>query len=177
MIKEVEKKPFLPAALRNENVDLNSANTCKQRNEKHVFSSEETFNDDNVLQAIDRDIEENKKRTFQTKNSFSESLFGNSFCEKLKSSNRTSQKKENLELDDSFNEEIALLEPQKADSNEVRQQMRTDIKILQNITLEPKMSEQILDSDDEIFSDIDIVENTPPRNNQSQISEKKYFCF
>lgn len=109
----------------------NNSNSKPQK-EKIVFSSEETFNDENVFQAIDCIIEENNK---------------------LKDEEKAVSKSNNevLDLNDSFNEEIALLE-------------QNDIKILQNITImEPKQQELPIDSDEEIFSDIDLVENTPPK--------------
>lgn len=169
IIEDAEKKQTNPVPSW-DCTNLNSMNSFKSQKGKNVFSSEETFNDISVLQAIDRDIEENQKRSFQTKQKSSESLFGRSCSDKQKKNgNDGSPKQEVLELDDSFDEEIARLEPE----NEVTviKKKQTEIKVLQNITVQPKRC--ATDSDDEIFSDTDVVETTPPINAHDRVLDNK----
>lgn len=153
IIKQVEK-----SSTKHEKVsEQRNYNDFKPQKEKHVFSSDEIFNDDNVLQAIERDIEKNKKH-FSYEN------------QKININNSKVQNNDLIELNDSFDEEIALLDPQNNNATIVENK-KENIKVLQNITvIEPKLPRDIVDSDDEIFSDIDIVENTPPRN---KVAEKK----
>lgn len=127
------------------------------RNENHVFSSEETFNSDKVLQVIDRDIA--KCQLQPKRKNFSESLFGNS-CENDQCKNNSVG-----DLDDSFDNEIAVLDVEDNDRTVVEKK----IKILQNITLtRPKSRsdsdvDPVIISDDEMFSDVDVVEATPTK--------------
>lgn len=143
---------------------------------KNVFSSEEAFNDDGILQMIDRAIEESKKtekrRIIGEQRSFSESVFGYSSSHKYTNGNLNDvQNKDVLDLDDSFNEEIALLEPEVT----VLEKKKCGIKVLQNIAVVQRKvmenapaSKKIADSDDEIFSDVDIVETTPTKSGTVQ---------
>lgn len=160
IIREVEKKPRAPISLSPGTMNEFNRFSDMQK-ENNPFSSEETFNDYTVLQAIDRDIEASKKTLPTKQKSLSESPLKDSYSEEQKN-------KVLVELDDSFNEEIARLEPKNDKKNQ--------ITILQNITvIEQKAKELINESDDEIFSDIDIVENTPPKKRQPSDLQRMYF--
>lgn len=156
IIKQVEKYTA-PTLKINQSVDVNR--NSKSQKEKHVFSSDETFNDEDILQAIDRDIEEIQKMKSSKQNDLSESLLG--YSNKAVDTTNGNKAQNNKELDDSFDEEIALLEP---DDVTIVENKQNGIKVLRNVVLKPDLPEEIAASDEEIFSDIDVVEDSPPRN-------------
>lgn len=149
IIKQADKHTVTALQI-NQNI-LGNMNTNNGKSQKHVFSSDETFNDEEILQAIDRDIEEIQKLN----NSYAESQV----LSKQAVDNKKVQKDVIIELDDSFDEEIALLDPDN-DETTIVENKKSGIKILQDVVIQ----EDVGVSDEEIFSDNDVVEDTPPRN-------------
>lgn len=147
IIKQVEKihnDSVKPSQI-NQPTDDNRIG-IKSQKEKYVFSSDEPFNDENVLNAIERDIEENLRIGHSSK------------------SEKPNVADEVLELNDSFNDDIADFETPNVT---VMQNKKEVVKVLQNIAIVKSK----IDSDEEIFSDVDVVENTPPRDYLSDNDE------
>lgn len=153
IIKQTDKHTV--AALQINQNTFENRNTSSFKSQKHAFSSDETFNDEAILQAIDRDIEEIRK--------MNSSYVESQVLSKQTVDNKKVQNDIVIELDDSFDEEIALLDPENDDITVVENK-NNGIKILQDVALKPVIQEEIGVSDEEIFSDIDVVEDTPPRN-------------